>query len=389
MAGLGDVQNSIYLGGLAGNRPVVPTAPAALRQAARDALPAEAFDYLDGAAGAERTAAANLAAFERYRITPRMLSGNAERDLAVTVAGQRLDLPVLAAPVGVLDIVHPDAELAVARACAGLGMTMVLSTQSSTPMEAVAEIGGPRWYQLYWPNVPELADSLIARAEASGYTALVVTLDTPMLGWRPRDLDRAYLPFLAGRGIANYTSDPVFASLLPRTDSPAEAAMAAVQTFVRVFGTLALTFDDLAGLCARTRLPVLVKGVLHPDDALAAADAGAAGVIVSNHGGRQVDRARAALDCLPDVVAAVSERSGDPGGCDVLFDSGIRTGADIAIALALGARAVLVGRPCAYGLAVGGEPGVAAVLAHLLGELDLTLALAGCARPADLLASPA
>jgi L-lactate dehydrogenase (cytochrome) len=378
MAGLGDVQNSIYLGGLAGQRPVVPTSPAVLREDARQALAPEAFDYLDDAAGTERTMAANATAFQSYRIVPRLLSGRVDRDLAVTVAGARLPVPVLAAPVGALDIVHPAAELAVARACAALGVTMVLSTQSSTPLEQVAEIGGPRWYQLYWPNVPELADSLIARAEAAGYSALVVTLDTPMLGWRPRDLDRAYLPFLAGRGIANYTSDPVFASLLPPTSSPQEATMAAVQTFVRVFGTLALTFDDLAGLCARTRLPVLVKGILHPDDAVAAAHAGAAGVIVSNHGGRQVDRAAGALDCLPDVVEALGD------GCDVLFDSGIRSGADAAIALALGARAVLVGRPYAYGLGVAGEQGVAAVLAHLLGELDITLALAGCRTPADL-----
>jgi isopentenyl diphosphate isomerase/L-lactate dehydrogenase-like FMN-dependent dehydrogenase len=382
MAGLGDVQNSIYLGGLAGRRPPVPTAVAALREAARHQLSPEAFDYLDGGAGAERTMAANLAAFDRYRITPRMLSGRSERDLAVTVAGHQLPVPVLAAPVGVLDIVHPDAELGVARACAGLGVTMVLSTQSSTPMESVAEIGGPRWFQLYWPNVPELADSLIHRAEAAGYTALVVTLDTPLLGWRPRDLDRPYLPFLAGHGIANYTSDPVFRSLLPVTTSPEEAAIATVQTFVRVFGTLSLTFEHLTQLCAATRLPVLVKGVLHPDDALAAADAGAAGVIVSNHGGRQIDRTRATLDCLPDVVAAVGD------GCDVLFDSGIRTGSDIAIALALGAKAVLVGRPYAYGLAAAGQDGVAAVLAHLLGELDIVLALSGCARPADMVVSP-
>jgi isopentenyl diphosphate isomerase/L-lactate dehydrogenase-like FMN-dependent dehydrogenase len=382
MAGLGDVQNSIYLGGLAGRRQPVPIAPAALREAAWAALNPEAFDYLDGGAGAERTMAGNLAAFDRYRIVPRMLSGRAERDLATTVAGQQLPVPVLAAPIGVLDIVHPDAELAVARACAALGVTMVLSTQSSTPLEAVAEIGGPRWYQLYWPNVPELADSLVHRAEAAGYSALVVTLDTPLLGWRPRDLDRPYLPFLAGHGIANYTSDPVFRSLVPVTGSPAEAAMAAVQTFVRVFGTLALTFDQLTHLCAATRLPVLVKGVLHPDDALAAADSGAAGVIVSNHGGRQVDRARPALESLPDVVAAVGD------GCDVLFDSGIRSGADIAIALALGAKAVLVGRPYAYGLAVAGQDGAAAVLAHLLGELDITLALAGSCRPSDLVVTP-
>jgi lactate 2-monooxygenase len=213
---------------------------------------------------------------------------------------------------------------------------------------------------------------------STGPRALVVTLDTPVLGWRPRDLDRAYLPFLQGRGIAQYLSDPVFRSLVPAAGSDREAAMAAVQTFVRVFGTTALTFDDLAALCRSTSLPVLVKGVCHPDDAVAAVRAGAAGVIVSNHGGRQVGNARAALDCLPGIVSAVGSDA------DVLFDSGIRTGAGIAIALALGARAVLIGRPYVYGLALAGEAGVAAVFAHLLGELDLTLTLSGAHTAADL-----
>jgi isopentenyl diphosphate isomerase/L-lactate dehydrogenase-like FMN-dependent dehydrogenase len=378
MAGLGDIQNAIYLGGLSGQRPVVPTSPRALRQAAKAAMAPEAFDYVAGSAGVESTSRANLSAFRRHRIIPRMLSGLTTREYATVVAGQQLSLPVLAAPVGVLDIVHPDAELAVARACAAAGITMVLSTQASTPLEQVAAVGGPRWYQLYWPNVPALAESLVRRAEAAGFTALVVTLDTPVLGWRPRDLDRAYLPFLQGKGIAQYTSDPVFRSLVPAGLEGQQAAIAAVQTFVRVFGTTALTFDDLARLCRSTSLPVLVKGICHPGDAVAAVKAGVAGVIVSNHGGRQVSHARASLDCLPDVVAAV----GSDG--DVLFDSGIRSGAGIAIALALGARAVLIGRPYVYGLAVAGEAGVAAVFAHLLGELDLTLSLSGARSATDL-----
>ena len=378
MAGLGDVQNAIYLGGLSGQLPAVPTAPRALREAARQLMTPEAYDYVAGSAGVESTARENVTAFFRHRIVPRMLSGVTAREYSTTIVGQTLPVPVLAAPVGVLDIVHPDAELAVARACAATGITMVLSTQASTPMEEVAAIGGPRWYQLYRPNVPALADSLVHRAEAAGYAALVVTLDTPVLGWRPRDLDRAYLPFLQGHGIAQYVSDPVFHSLLPDGLTGKDAAMAAVQTFVRVFGSTALTFDDLAGLCRSTTLPVLVKGVCHPDDAVAAIRAGAAGVIVSNHGGRQIGHARAALECLRGIVAAV----GSDG--DVLFDSGIRSGAGIAIALALGAKAVLVGRPYVYGLAVGGEAGVAAVFAHLLGELDLTLTLAGARTAADL-----
>ena len=378
MAGLGEVQNAIYLGGLSGQRPVVPIAPRALREAARRLMTPEAYDYVAGSAGVESTARENVTAFYRHRIVPRMLSGVTTRDHSTTVAGHTLPVPVLAAPVGVLDIVHPDAELAVARACAAAGITVVLSTQASTPMEQVAAVGGPRWYQLYWPNVPALADSLLHRAESAGFTAIVVTLDTPVLGWRPRDLDRAYLPFLQGHGIAQYVSDPVFRSLLPDGLTGQDAAMAAVQTFVRVFGTTALTFDDLAVLCRSTTLPVLVKGVCHPDDATAAIRAGAAGVIVSNHGGRQVSHARAALDCLPGIVAAV----GSDG--DVLFDSGIRSGGGIAIALALGAKAVLIGRPYVYGLAVAGEAGVAAVFAHLLGEFDLTLTLAGARTAVDL-----
>ena len=378
MAHFADVQNEIYLQGLAGNRPLLPVSPAALEAAGLAALSPEALGYVAGGAGAEQTAAANRAAFDRWRILPRMLRGITERDLSTTVLGTALPAPVLLAPVGVLGIVHPDAERAVARAAAALGLPMVLSSAASTSLEDVAaEVpDAPRWYQLYWPRQREIAASLVARAEAAGYTAIVVTVDTWQLGWRPRDLDRAYLPFLHGDGIANYLTDPAFRAGLARP--PEEDPVAAILHWVANFSNPALTWDDLAFLREHCSLPLVVKGVLAPDDARRCLDVGMDAMIVSNHGGRQVDGAVGALDALPAVVAAVA------GAVPVLFDSGVRTGADAVKALALGAAAVLLGRPWVYGLAARGEEGVRHVLRTFLGDLDLTLALSGHARLADL-----
>jgi isopentenyl diphosphate isomerase/L-lactate dehydrogenase-like FMN-dependent dehydrogenase len=291
----------------------------------------------------------------------------AARDHTTTVLGTSMQAPVLLAPVGVLSIVHEDAEPAAARAAASLGLTMVVSTASSTSLEDVAAAapGAPRWFQLYWPDDRELAVSFLARAEAAGYEVLVVTLDTWQLGWRPRDLSSAYLPFLRSEGIANYLSDPVFRRDLPEGDDSA-----AVLKFVRVFNNPRLTWDDVVWLRSQTSLPVVVKGLQHPDDVRRAVDAGVSGVICSNHGGRQVDGAVASLDALPGVVEAAGE-------LPVLFDSGIRTGADAAKALALGASAVLLGRPWVHGLALGGEAGVAHVLRCLLADLDLQTGLSG------------
>ncbi len=381
MAHFGDFQSEIYLRGLAGERPDLPMTADELEAAARDALPAEAFGYVAGGASTERTAAANREAFARWRIVPRMLRGVTDRDLSTTVLGTPMTAPVLTAPVGVLGLVHPDADLAVSRAAAALGLTSVLSTTSSTTLEDVAAAApdAHRWYQLYWPRDPELAESLVRRAEAAGYRAIVVTVDTWSLGWRPRDLQLAHLPFLHAKGIANYLSDPVFRA---RLDAPpeesAQAMQMAVGTWVELFGNPALDWSDLSLLRAWTRLPILIKGICHPDDARAALDHGADGVVVSNHGGRQVDGARAALDCLPDVLAAVDGRA------PVLLDSGIRCGADVLIALALGAQAVLLGRPWVYGLGLAGQRGVEHVLRVVLGDLDLTLALAGYASPSEL-----
>lgn len=378
MSHYGDFQNEIYLQGLAGTVPAYPVEAGELERAGHEAMSDRTRGYVAGGAGSERTMAANLAAFDRWRLLPRMFRGVTSRDLSTSVCGTELPAPVLLAPIGVLSIVHPDAERAVARAAAGLGLPMVLSCASSTSMEEVrAELGdAPGWFQLYWPNDRGLARSLVQRAEAAGYGAVVVTLDTWHLGWRPRDLATGYLPFLVGEGLANYLSDPVFRSGL---DKPPEQDLpSAVLRWLALFADPALTWADLAWLRAQTALPVLVKGVLHADDARAALDAGAAGIVVSNHGGRQVDGAVAALDCLPAVLDAVH------GRVPVLLDSGVRTGADVVKALALGAAAVLVGRPYVHGLALGGESGVRHVLRCLLADLDLTLALTGHRCLADL-----
>jgi isopentenyl diphosphate isomerase/L-lactate dehydrogenase-like FMN-dependent dehydrogenase len=348
-----------------------------LEAAARHVLPAEALSYVAGGASTERTITANREAFARWRIVPRMLRGVTERDLSTTVLGTPMAAPVLTAPIGVLGLVHPDADLAVTRAAAALGLASVLSTASSTTLEDVAAAApeAPRWFQLYWPRDPELAESLVRRADAAGYQAIVLTVDTWSLGWRPRDLALAHLPFLQRKGIANYLSDPVFQARLGALSPTPEQA---VQAWAEVFGNPALSWSDLVRLREWTVLPLLVKGICHPDDARAALDHGVDGLVVSNHGGRQVDGCRGALDCLPGVVAAVDGRA------PVLLDSGVRCGADVLIALALGAQAVLLGRPWVYGLGLAGQRGVEHVLRVILADVDLTLALAGYARPAEL-----
>jgi lactate 2-monooxygenase len=363
-------QREIYMGGLAEMTPEVPLAYEDLEAAAMEALDGAAFDYVMGGAGAERTVRANAAAFDRWRLVPRFLRDVAERDLFVEVFGVE-QYPFMLAPVGVQSILHEDAELAVARAASAQGVPMVLSSVSSFTIEEVAEALGdtPKWFQLYPSSDREVAASFVARAEAAGYDALVVTVDTPLPGWRERDLQRAYLPFLEGEGIANYTSDPAFRARLDQP--PEENPQMAVLEFIDVFGDASLDWEDLAWLCAETDLPVVVKGLLHPADARRATEAGAAGVVVSNHGGRQVDGAIAALDALPRVAEAVAD------GTAVLFDSGVRRGADAIKALALGADAVLLGRPYAYGLALDGQHGVEEVLRNFRGDLDLTLGLVG------------
>jgi isopentenyl diphosphate isomerase/L-lactate dehydrogenase-like FMN-dependent dehydrogenase len=371
-------QMEIYQAGLRGTKPTLPLAAEELEVQARQVLPIEAFTYVAGGAGSEDTVRANREAFRRWRIVPRFLRNVAQRDLSARVLGQKLPAPMLLAPIGVQSMLHADAELAVARAARSLGIPFILSTVSAKPLEAVAEAAGAssRWFQLYWPKDPMLAVSFVSRAERAGYQAIVVTLDTYILGWRERDLQLGWLPFLQGQGIANYISDPVFRASLPVP--PEQDPLPAVRRFFEVVTHPGLTWPDLAFLRKHTRLPFLLKGILHPDDARKAVDAGAAGVIVSNHGGRQVDGAIPALDALPAVADAVK------GQVDVLFDSGIRRGADIFKALALGARAVLLGRPYCYGLALGGEAGVREVVRNLLADFEITMGLAGCASAAEI-----
>jgi lactate 2-monooxygenase len=371
-------QMEIYRAGLDGQLPSQPVSLEALDHKAESVLNRAAYDYVAGGAGSEQTVRANREAFDRWRIVPRFLRNVGRRDLSVDVLGLRLPAPVMIAPVGVLSILHAEADLAVARAARLHGVPIILSTAASKTMEDVAAALGesPRWFQLYWPSDDELAASFLARAERAGYGAVVVTVDTSMLGWRERDLQNAYLPFVLGEGLANYFSDPVFQQRVggdPRSN-PARA----IEYFLRIFSDASRTWDDFSRLCRATRLPVLVKGLLDPDDARKAVDHGAAGVIVSNHGGRQLDGGIASLDALPRVVEAIGDRS------TILFDSGIRRGADVFKALALGARCVLLGRPFCYGLAVGGEQGVRDVLSNLIADIDLTLGLAGCTSFAEV-----
>jgi lactate 2-monooxygenase len=361
------VQNAIYVSG----ESPWPISPEEWEARAAERLDPGPFDYIAGGAGSESTMQANLEAFERRRLRPRMLTGNRERDLSVEVLGTRSPAPFLLAPIGVLSIAHPDGELAVARAAAATGVPMVLSSAASHSLEEVAaELSdSPRWFQLYWVNDRDVVTSLVRRAAEAGYGAIVVTLDTLTLGWRDRDLRKPYLPFVTGEGCAQFFSDPVFRSRLERP--PEEDPLAAAVAMLATFPNLGLTWSDLDWLRGETDLPVLVKGVLTAEDAARAREAGVDGVVVSNHGGRQVDGALAALDALVEVREAVGAEA------VVLMDSGIRRGADVLKALALGADAVLLGRPYVYGLAVGGHEGVEAVISHLMAETDLTLALIG------------
>ncbi len=370
----GDYYREIYAKGmLAGERPTLPMAPTDLEEAARESLDQRAIAYVFGGAGSEDTMRDNLEAFRRWRIVPRVLRQDLSvRDLSVEILGTRMPAPVLLAPIGVQTLLHEDGELASARAAAEVGLTVITSTASATPLEEVAEANGdgPRWFQLYWPNDDELAASLVRRAEAAGYSALVLTVDNYVPGWKPRDLQQAYLPFLEGVGIAQYLSDPVFRGALEKP--PEEDIGAAVGHFLGVFANPNLTWERLEWLRGTTSLPIVLKGVLHPDDAREARERGVDGIVVSNHGGRQIDGAIASLDALPPIVDAAGD------GMAILLDSGIRSGADAFKALALGADAVLVGRPYLWGLALDGQAGVTTVLRCLLAELDLTMALCGC-----------
>jgi isopentenyl diphosphate isomerase/L-lactate dehydrogenase-like FMN-dependent dehydrogenase len=420
-------QGQIYRAGVLGRTPAVPADFAELERRAQGAMSLRAWAYVAGGAGEGATMRANRAAFDRWQIRPRMLPGHAQRDLRTTVLGEQLPTPLLLAPIGAAGLVEDDSDLHVARAAAQAGVPYVISNQGCTPMEEIADAMGaaPRWSQLYWSTDEALVDSLLARAARIGAGALVVTLDTTMLGWRPADLNLGSLPFSQGIGIAQYTSDPRFQEIVrERVTRAAEASTsaaggrsdagrpekvevtlgalrsllsisrhhpgrlranlrspeprAAVEAFLDIYSNPGLTWEHLATLRERTDLPIVLKGILHPDDAVRAVELGARGIVVSNHGGRQVDGAVASLDALPAIRAAVGP---DP---TLILDSGVRTGSDVAKALALGADAVALGRPYLYGLALAGEEGVRQVIANVLAELDLTLGLSGVTSVADL-----
>jgi lactate 2-monooxygenase len=406
-------QTHIYVGGVSGRRPRVPLDAGRLEAAARRKLGRDAYAYIRAGAGNERTMLANRAAFDRWRIVPRMLRDVAERDTSTTLFGRRLQSPFLLAPIGVLELAHAEADAAVAHAARETCTPMILSNQASRPMEEVTALlrDSPRWFQLYWSKSDALVESLVTRAKRCGCEAIVITLDTTLLGWRSRDLERAYLPFLRGKGIAQYTHDPIFTDQIADPGSlPAPAqepkptlhalrthieltraypapfvktllsgrGRAAVQRFTDIYSRPSLTWDNLAFLRERTNLPILLKGILHPDDATRAIDAGISGIVVSNHGGRQVDGSIATLEALPGIAEAVD------GRIPILLDSGIRGGADAFKALALGASAVLIGRPYVYGLAIAGRAGVREVIENFNADFDLTMGLAGCRSIAEV-----
>jgi lactate 2-monooxygenase len=366
-------QYEIYLRGMGGQRPARPLDWRTLEHDAYHLLAEGPRGYIAGGSGLGETMRANREAFDHWRLAPRMLRDVSERTLARTLLGTQLPAPVLLAPIGVQTLAHPEGELAMARAAAEVGVPFVASTAASHTIEEIAAAAGelPRWYQLYWPRDRELARSFVRRAEHAGYGAVVLTLDTWMLGWRPADLTNGFLPFLWGEGNCNYLRDPVFRAMLPA--APEEDMQAAIGQWAWQFANPAVTWEDLAFLRECTDLPIVLKGVLRADDARLAVEHGVQGVLVSNHGGRQVDGALGALDALPEVVAAVG------GRCEVLFDSGIRSGADALKALALGASAVLLGRPYIWGLALGGQTGVVEVLRSFLADLDLAMGLSGYA----------
>lgn len=373
-----DVQLEVYGSAVRGNRIELPFSFEQWESAAKAALPETAYWYIAGAAGSGETMRANRAAFERVKLRRRVLNDVSVRDISTEVLGTKTSAPFLLAPIGVQGIMHADGENAPAKAAAALGIPFTLSTVSSVTIEEIARVMGdaPRWFQLYPATSREIAASMVRRVETSGYSAIMVTLDTPVLGWREQDLRLGYLPFLEGKGIANYLSDPVFRASLAK--SPEDDPRAAIMQFLGVFTNPSFGWSDVDWLRAQTSLPILLKGVVHPDDARKAVDHGVDGLVVSNHGGRQLDGETGTMDALPHVIDAVGAE------LQVLVDSGVRRGADVIKALALGAKAVAVGRPYAYAMASHGEAGVRHLVRCLMAEIDLELALCGLSSVAAI-----
>lgn len=410
-------QKAIYTGGVAGIKPLIPVSYPLLVHQARRKLSKRAFDYIDCGAGSENTIRSNSTDFGKYRIVPRMLNDVETRELGTSYLGLTLSAPIVLAPVGVLELAHETADIGVSKAAHQSQTAMIFSNQASVSMEetAASMSGGNYFFQLYFSKSRELVKSFVQRAERCGCKGIVVTLDTTMLGWRTRDLDNAYLPFLEGKGLAQYVSDPVFNELLdnpevqhsldstpPKVTAKAilsflklirrypgsnwshlktKRPIKAVRLFINTYTNPALSWSDLAFLRDTTQLPIILKGILHPEDASKAKAGGFDGIIVSNHGGRQVDGAVSTIDQLPTIRRAVGDRY------PILFDSGVRTGADIFKAICLGADAICIGRPYVYALALKGTDGVASYIQNLKADLELTMALAGCKTIEEIKAS--
>ena len=378
MGHFGDYQNEIYSGGLLGVTPKLPTNFKLLEERATAALSQSVISYVQGGCGDEFTQRQNCEAFNHWGLIPRILIDGSGRDLSIDLFGLKLSTPIFLSPIGVLGICTPDGhgDLATARACAKTSVPMIASTLSNDPLEMVRESLGetPGFFQLYTPKDKAVAENLVHRAEAAGFKGIVITLDTWLTGWRPRDLNDANFPQLRGHVLQNYFSDPQFRASLAKL--PEEDLRAAIQQWAGIFGKV-LTWADLPWLRSLTKLPLILKGICHPDDARRAIDGGVDGIYCSNHGGRQANGGMAAIDMLPDVVHAC-------GKTPVLFDSGIRSGTDIVKALAMGATAVGIGRPYVYGLALDGTEGVVHVLRCLLAEADLLMAVDGYPTIADL-----
>ena len=402
-----DRQKEIYTTGVSGIKSKIPFDINRLEAKAKRNISEESFAYIRGGAGIQSTVQHNRSDFSNWRIVPRMLQDVSVRDTSVELFGEKLPIPLLLSPVGVLDMVHKESDIAVGKAAANFGIPMIFSNQASRSMEAVANVmdESPRWFQLYWSKSNELVESLVTRAEKAGCSAIVVTLDTTLLGWRTEDLDLAYLPFLRGKGIAQYVSDPVFQKLLDEPEDEdsvqlkpkitveaikflfelmsnypggffenlrSQRPMKAVRKFIDIYSRPSLTWDDLVFLRTITKLPILLKGILHPDDARKAVNAGIDGIIVSNHGGRQVDGSISTIMALPEIAKAVKQQ------IPILLDSGVRGGADMFKAINLGATAVCIGRPYVYGLAIDGQKGVEDIIKNYWADFELTMALAGC-----------
>ena len=341
------------------------------RERARSTLTKDAWDYLEGGAGEEDTVHENRSAFKKWRIRPRYLRDVSKRTMEAEFLGQNRESPFILAPIGVQSILHKDGEIASARAAAKMNMPFILSTVSSITMEEIVKKSpeGEKWLQLYPSKDKNIIRSFIKRAEKAGYRAIVVTADTTMLGWRERDLNNAYLPFLRGEGLANFFSDPEFRKRLEKP--PEEDLISAIMEFTSVYVNPSFSWKDFKEICSTTEIPVVLKGITHREDVELAFKSGARAVVISNHGGRQVDGAISSLDALEEVT-----ESGDLKG-EILFDSGFRHAADAIKAIALGASGILIGRPYAYALSVAGQEGIELYLEQVMAEMDLEMGLSG------------